>query len=215
MSGKQVILVLSCPPLVTCSPRYLIVKGDKTMTEQELESAYKAVVVVTSGNLETGVGHCPAHADKSPSFKVSIGGGKLLAHCHAGCNQAEVIAALTELEVWPYADGLTLAQYADAKQLPIKSLMQFGLSDFPDYFGKPAVRITYHDDKGGEAARRYRIRLRKSGDGGCFRWKKDAKVCLYGLEKLKDAKVYGYVTLVEGESDCHTLWYHDEPALLA
>lgn len=186
------------------------------MTEQELEAAYKAVVIATNGDLKTGVGCCPAHADQSPSFRVSIVDGKLLVHCHAGCGQAKVISALTELGVWPYADGLTLAQYAEAKQLPVNALVQFGLSDFPNYPtkpGKPVVRITYHDENGGEAARRYRTRLHKSGDGGCFHWKKDAKVCLYGLERLKDARVYGHVTLVEGESDCHTLWCHDEPAL--
>jgi hypothetical protein len=38
---------------------------------------------------------CPAHDDREPSLSVRDGRqGKVLVHCHAGCAQAEVIAAL-------------------------------------------------------------------------------------------------------------------------
>ena len=40
-----------------------------------------------------------------------------------------------------------------------------------------------------------------------------AKTCLYGLDRLDQARNRGYVVLAEGESDCHPLWSHDEPAL--
>jgi hypothetical protein len=35
----------------------------------------------------------------------------------------------------------------------------------------------------------------------------------YGLERLEEARKAGYLVLVEGESDCWTLWYHHVPAL--
>jgi putative DNA primase/helicase len=35
----------------------------------------------------------------------------------------------------------------------------------------------------------------------------------YGLRPLEDARKATFVVLVEGESDCHTLWYHEIPAL--
>ena len=45
-----------------------------------------------------------------------------------------------------------------------------------------------------------------------FRWRSGDKPCLYGLGLLEEGRKAGYVVLVEGESDCHTLWYHDIPA---
>jgi hypothetical protein len=44
-----------------------------------------------------GTARCPAHDDRNPSLSVSDGpDGKLLVHCHAGCSQAEVWAALKD-----------------------------------------------------------------------------------------------------------------------
>src|SRR5262249_19062508 len=40
-------------------------------------------------------GHCPAHTDKSPSFSIDRGAdGCILLHCHAGCDDKAVCAAL-------------------------------------------------------------------------------------------------------------------------
>jgi hypothetical protein len=36
---------------------------------------------------------------------------------------------------------------------------------------------------------------------------------LYGLDRLDAARENGYVVLVEGPSDCHTLWFYDIPAI--
>jgi hypothetical protein len=49
-----------------------------------------------------GTACCPAHNDRSPSLSIADGGdGKLLVHCHAGCEQVEVIDALRRLGLWP------------------------------------------------------------------------------------------------------------------
>ena len=64
--------------------------------------------------------------------------------------------------------------------------------------------------RGGEPlAVRFRIAL----EGDRFRWKSGAKPCLYGLNRIGDARSSGQVVLVEGESDCHTFWYHGIPAI--
>src|SRR5437660_498520 len=46
------------------------------------------------------------------------------------------------------------------------------------------------------------------------RWSKGkGQLVPYGLERLGDARKAGYLVLVEGESDCWTLWYQGFPAL--
>lgn len=109
--------------------------------------------------------------------------------------------------------GCMLASYAEAKGLPIEFLRGLGLSD-QNYDGQSALRVPYLDRRGAELAVRYRLALTRSESADDrFRWKKGAKPCLYGLWALDRAKSAGYVVLVEGESDCHTLWYHDIPAI--
>ena len=45
---------------------------------------------------------CPAHDDSEPSLSIrDADDGKLLVHCHAGCNQESVIAALRARGLWP------------------------------------------------------------------------------------------------------------------
>ena len=51
------------------------------------------------------------------------------------------------------------------------------------------------------------------GDGPKFTWRKGDKPQLYGQERLGLARDAGLIFLVEGESDAHTLWQHDVPAL--
>jgi len=87
--------------------------------------------------------------------------------------------------------------------------MGLGLTQIT-YLGEPVVRIPYLDESSAEAAVRFRLALK--GDNR-FRWKSGAKLCLYGLWMLGLVRTKGYVVLVEGESDCQTLWYHNIPAI--
>jgi hypothetical protein len=106
--------------------------------------------------------------------------------------------------------GLNLAEYAEAKRLPLQFLKNLGLGDV-FIGGTPTLRIPYKDKSGEEAA----VRFRHSMDGKAqrFSWRKGSKPCLYGLERIESAREAGRVSLVEGESDSQTLWYHGEPAL--
>ena len=88
-------------------------------------------------------------------------------------------------------------------------LRSLGLTQF-SYDGKPAVRIPYFGAGGEEFAVRFRIAL----EGDRFRWEAgNQTVSLWPRPARRGAKRAGYVVLVEGESDCHTLWFHGIPAL--
>lgn len=110
-----------------------------------------------------------------------------------------------------HAQGCTLAAYASAKKLPIEKLKTFGLTDI-GYNSVPAVRIPYRGIDGTDGPVRFRLALEK-GDGADprFAWKKGSKPTPYGLERLDDAKRLKYIVLLEGESDCHTLWCQQFP----
>jgi hypothetical protein len=111
------------------------------------------------------------------------------------------------------AGGLTLAEYATAKRLPVSFLSSIGLRDCK-YSKKSSVRIPYLDAGGLETAVRFRLRLEKGADGDDrFKWKSGTRISLYGLWRLNAACKASYVVIVEGESDCHTLWHHSIPAV--
>src|SRR5215218_1806155 len=106
-------------------------------------------------------------------------------------------------------NGCTLEDFAAAKKLPVEFLRGLSLKDVT-YEDRPAVRILYPDEYGQEVAVRFRISL---GGAEKFRWRRGDKPRLYGLGLVEEARKAGYVVLVEGESDCHTLWHHEGPAL--
>ena len=184
---------------------------------------------------------CPAHADRNNSLSVGTGDdGRVLLKCFVGCDTVQIVGAigLTLADLFPkgqpgeggrhipshdattvqhpetVAIGLTLAQYAEAKRLSEAFLRGLGLTDM-HYLGRPAVRIPYRTVDGDEGAVRFRLALSKGADGGDqrFTWKKGSKLALYGLDRLAAIKRKGQVILVEGESDCHTLWSHGVYAL--
>ena len=156
---------------------------------------------------------CPAHTDSSPSLSLTEKDGIILVHCHAGCSQQAVIAALRAEELWPEPPppasarngampGLTLDEYANAKGLDVTFLAD-GLGLYDDrYAGAPAVAIPYRDYAGEGVAFRYRLALEGPDR---FRWRKGDKPILYGVDRLPDG---GTIALVEGESDAQTLWQH-------
>jgi len=108
----------------------------------------------------------------------------------------------------PNGTGLTFDQYVAAKNIPADFLRAVGLTEI-NYDRMPALRIPYRGIAGEEQAVRIRIAL----GGDRFRWKSGSKPFLYGLHRIGDARRAGHVALVEGESDCHTLWFHGVPAL--
>jgi hypothetical protein len=146
---------------------------------------------------------CPAHDDrKTPNLRIrEAEDGRVLLRCFAGCDQDEVLSALTEKGIgksdlfaingWGGGRGVTTTQdhvhactletYAEAKKLPVEFLARLGLSD-TSYVGKPAVRILYLKEDGSESTVRFRIALEKVPKGDeRFRWRKGSKPLPYGL----------------------------------
>lgn len=48
-----------------------------------------------------GATRCPNHPDEHPSFSVGEKDETALVHCHAGCSQEDIIAALRQRGLWP------------------------------------------------------------------------------------------------------------------
>jgi hypothetical protein len=109
-----------------------------------------------------------------------------------------------------HCNGATVADYAAAKQIPVEFLHTLKVTDI--YLqGVTAIRMPYFDREGHETAVRFRKALSKAaGTDERFAWRKGSKTSLYGLWRMKQVD---YVIVCEGESDCHTLWFHDIPAL--
>jgi|GEM_PF-786442 len=171
---------------------------------------------------------CPFHEDRNPSLQLS----KDRAYCHAegqgwdcidllcaGANVSKgkaIYQLLVELGIRTsrkmgackastQPPGCTLEEYSKAKRLPLDELAKHGLRD-GKFYKDQAVVMPYYDANGQETSRRYRIAM--SGDK--FRWRKGDKAQLYGLWRKARRKT---LIIVEGESDCHTLWHHGIAAL--
>jgi len=158
-----------------------------------------------------GTACCPAHRDRRASLSIAQKGEKILVKCHTGCSQDQIIAALRDRGLWPEARprGVTIEQYAEAKKLPEDFLCEQGLED-TFINGTQAIRVPYFDAAGEEIAIRFRISLDGSDK---FRWRRGNKAVLYGQKRLSEARENGSITIVEGESDCHTLWFEGFPAI--
>jgi DNA-binding MarR family transcriptional regulator len=168
---------------------------------------------------------CPAHADREPSLSIGLGEqGQVLLKCFAGCPIERITEAmgLTLADLFP--DGmsaserassngahhapLTLLDLALEKQLPWQFLFNLGVMERPS----GGLHIPYHLADGSPAPRS-RIRTALIAREGS-RWSKGkGKIVPYGLERLEEARKAGELVLVEGESDCWTLWYQGFPAL--
>lgn len=200
-------------------------------------SALERILFRLKSVKKTGPGftaRCPAHEDREASLSVKEGSdGRVLLKCFAGCSVEDIVSSLGLSMAGLFAQdgrgeggmsipqktratlqhsGCTLEQYAQAKQLPMNFLGELGLQNV-SYLGAPAIRIPYLDEHGSEGAVRFRLALEKEEKDNRFRWRSGSKPFLYGLWRLSQAKEAGYVVLVEGESDVHTLLYHNIPAL--
>ena len=179
----------------------------------------------------------PTRADAQPgSFKVNLKtgawadfatadkGGDLIslwAYLY-GLSQIEaarMLAAELGIPIEPGAlRGLTLEAYALAKKLPVEFLAKLGLETIANPYrsNAMALAIPYYRGDGVLFRKRIRQALHKQPDGKDKRmlWdKRDDKpgAILYGLEQLPARGCL--VLLVEGESDCHTLWHRERDAI--
>jgi len=135
---------------------------------------------------------CPAHEDRNPSLAISERDGKVLVHCHAGCEQNRVIEALKARGIWPEREH----------------------RDYPEKLGRLVATYDYTDERGELLYQICRFepktfRPRYPNGRGGWTWRKHPRQVLYRLREVLEATI---VFVVEGEKDCETLREHGFPA---
>jgi hypothetical protein len=188
----------------------------------DLFSRWGASKPTTDGN---HIMRCPfpEHKDVNPSFVFSALTG--LWNCH-GCgksgNASQIIQQLDGLseqlaneyllalggvvkkEKKLSREPLTVFSYARMKKFSVDFLIKLKVND--TLFKKQsAVLIPYFDSNGTLTAERYR-----TGGHPKFAWGSNNMLSLYGLW-LKLNLESDWCVVVEGESDCHTLWQYEIP----
>jgi putative DNA primase/helicase len=148
---------------------------------------------------------CPAHNDTNPSLSIGKGeDGSLLFHCHAGCPFEKIMNAIHKKVL---EQGLTLAEYAAMKCLPLDYLQAEWSLENIIWHGRPAVSLPYIEAPSGVVRRKIRL----SKDSHDMFWAEGAGTIPYGLWRLNsDLDV---LAITEGESDAQTLAFHNIPAL--
>lgn len=171
---------------------------------------------------------CPAHDDRNASLSIKHDGDKTLIYCHAGCSTDEVCQALgiTLADLYDTSKhgvgsagaeryGLTLEEYSASKRLGLQFLQSLGCRNekYPDRARPDCVAIPYYDEKGAQIALRARMLINQGEHKGSkFKWfPKQGEMHLYGLWRQPADK--NYLIVVEGESDCHSLWQGGWPAM--
>src|SRR5436190_85033 len=169
---------------------------------------------------------CPAHHDTENSLMVweDDSDHHVGVLCFAGCSRSAICAAwgIEETDLYvqdgraqqPKKPGLSLMDLCKEKWIHPRDLeiMQLGITEGLKYEGRSAVRIPYYQTDGTEHTR-YRIRTDISAKKGSKWSPGDDDLIPYGLQRLADARAAKYLVIVEGESDCWTLWGHRFPAL--
>jgi hypothetical protein len=124
---------------------------------------------------------CPAHEDRTPSLSLTDApDGIVLVHCHTGCSQEAVIAALRARGLWRERERrVIVAEY-----------------DYTDADGKLLYQAIRTEPKGF-------FQRKPDGHGGWIqRGPRDEEKVLYRLAEIANAPI---VFLVEGEKDAETL----------
>lgn len=155
-----------------------------------------------------GSARCPAHEDRHPSLSVSDGAdGKILVHCHTGCNQLDVIDGLKARGLWPEAQ-------------PTPQLRVHRNGTAPDLYPVPERRTgarevaayDYRDETGTVLYQAVRFenpktfRQRRVLEDGTTSWGLDGvRLVPYRLPELLAADPALTVFVVEGEKDADRL----------
>lgn len=129
---------------------------------------------------------CPAHEDARPSLSVSSGDdGRVLLHCHAGCETSAVLAALglTEADLFP--------PKAPAPDAPRRQVAEY-IYRHPD--GTPAFRVVRYEPK---SFRQHAA----DGQGGWRPTRDGAADVVFQLDLIQG---HSRIAVVEGEQDVLT-----------
>lgn len=131
---------------------------------------------------------CPAHDDRNPSLSIRVRDGRVLVHCHAGCSQASVLAALRERGLWNTSPSAT--DHVASNRVIVQTY------DYLDEQSRLLYQICRYEPK------TFRPR-RPDGIGGWSWGYANVRRVLYRLPAVLEAPI---VFLVEGEKDVDRLF---------
>lgn len=172
--------------------------------------------------------HCPGPAHRNGDSKPSLmiwenddgsDDGSVGLKCFAGCTRKEICSGLgiTESDLYPEVQRpskktarppFDLIELSRDKCIDPRLLSSLNITDGYTWHTpkgkqwKNVIRIPYFHLDGSEHDRA-RIRTALKAKDGSY-WEGTDTLTPYGLNRLKDAQ--DYLVLVEGESDCWTLW---------
>jgi hypothetical protein len=136
-------------------------------------------------------------------------------NCFAGCKATDILAAvdldLSDLfpdnvvPIQQKEESVSLETLSIRTAIPEERLSEYGLED-----SGSCVVVPYYDEEKRFLHKKYRTAL--SGKNK-YRYERGVKSIPYGLWRLVEAISVGALVIVEGESDCWTLWSFDIPAL--
>lgn len=136
---------------------------------------------------------CPVHDDRVASLSISNGGGKILLHCHAGCDTQAIVEAL----------GLKMADLFSEPRPVVANL---------SFKGAPVTDIYNYRDEHGDLVYRVLRNAHKNfsqqrlTDAGKWEWGLDGcPRLLYRLPELIADDSDQYVFITEGEKDVNNL----------
>lgn len=151
---------------------------------------------------------CPTHGDD-----VVIGrlGKTLYIYAACDCSRVEFLRALGfSIRDLISPTRVTVDDLANHVGLSATFLRSLGVRERGGI-----IEIPYRDMLGRVVSVRYRFALTKrdAPQGHRFGWRSGSRDIPYGLDRLITARRAGYLIIVEGESDCWTLWHAGFPAL--
>jgi putative DNA primase/helicase len=128
---------------------------------------------------------CPAHKDRNPSLSIAEKDGRVLVHCHAGCDQRTVIDHLKNRGIW------------ESEALPKEASRIVATYPYTDEHGDRLYEVVRFDPKD--------FRPRYWDKYGIEIWRKHPQQVLYHLPEVREAPI---IFVVEGEKDVETLRSH-------
>jgi putative DNA primase/helicase len=188
-----------------------------------IEATFQYIIGATLAELQgTGKhqGHCPSfhheNGDRNPSLSIWIDEkGDIALNCFGCGDRAAICESLKITESHLYRNRyektqstITVASLARDKRLTEEFLVARGVRDSNS---NRYVTIPYLDETGQAVV--WERKRHAPNAKAKFSCKAGTKPRLYGLLVLKHARKQRCLIIVEGESDCWTLWHHQIPAV--